>query len=598
MANAEVTAFKGLIPAIDARRIQDPYVIDGANFFLGVDGPITGFSRELYVKELLKNPRYLQAFTLDNQQSSLLFTVDAVVEVDWDSRVFIVRYPYVQQSPQFPWTYAFVGGRHYFAKRDFGLLEYAGDASGWRVIDGITTGDGIPSGIASCASAGGRLVVAAIGVLAWSEIDNGRVFTTSTATGAGFQSLGLVNSYTADSIIGVYPVVDGVVTFTRNGILKSQLIDSVTTFRHYRVDTYYSPLNAWCITSLGDGRLVFLTQQGLYTIDVDVPSVWEPLMSEYFRTKLLPKVKLSSEGMFALEYLHTPEWLFLSVAEGGDFGLYTKAYVWSLKSNEWGSFNRPHTSIVDFYVVDAVETGLNAGYCDDVGNLYKYSASTDDLVAPVWASGVVHWDSALVESSYFAEGVLYPAIVETGSEFLAFASTTGYYDYHAQLGVPPVTAALDAFVVVGPFRLRDGEAALEFSHVVNLAVGTTSTAAISAGFEDWLNQPPDFDETDDLMTYSDTVVDDYMLYASDGAPAAEENGSKYIATIHSSIDGVNNIQQVTSELFVVQNENRTIVFAADTTGVYFTVRISAEETGQSFQLKNIELQGNSAGRYR
>jgi len=620
---------KGLLLGIDRRKVEVPQVVSGKNFFVDIDGPRSGFSRVELAHNTFYRPKFLQAIEIDTATSSWIFTTQEVLEPDYAQARWKPKFTYPTITGEFPWTYARVGGKYYFTTRGAGLLEFDPNTNSVEVV----TGGGLPSGVVSCCESGGRLIVLADGVVAWSAIDDGRNFTPSTSTGAGFQSLAIIGATSANSAYGVYKIPNGFMTFTANGIMRSLLIRSINPFRHDELGFEHVPLNSHCIIRMKDNSIIFLSEQGFFRTNGKAPEIWEPLMSEHFRLTVLPAMKDKSDGTVKLTYAGSREWLFVSYSTSGEKSVYNKAFVYSARAGEWGSFDRVHTAISEIRLLAGAYTGINVGFVDTEGSAYLFDFNTADSLYPeleLWDYpylGKVQYDARNEygvikfptvgywltedESSYQTPGTVYirhsevenvdspdSATMEAG---VAESNATQVgssitFPTNALLGAGLVlyqlaikqndSQGLNASVEVGLFRLPINQSVAEYSYVTDVMIGMLAATTIGVVFEDWLSDY-ETDIFEDWPTISPDEFEDW------GGGTASQ--SVYTATVKSSLDGYKAAETTPLELVERLSDGKTVIYSTYANGVYHAVNIAADEPGESFHLKSLELTINPAG---
>jgi len=412
MARAAATVFKGLLPLLDRRRVPEQYVLDGRNFYVSADGPISGFGKETVTSELIADPSNIQSFRIEAGARIFIFSQGVVLEYDDVSNDFIPLHTFTEPAEPFRWTHALVGGIDYFAKKGVGLLQYNTVTNLWAEI----TGPDVPAEIQACTSSGGRLVVAATGLSAWTAIDDGTDFAPSTVTGAGAQALSLVGALGPNDILSCVQVADGYLTLTKNGIMRSELIDAINPFRHRRMteETDPRPINSFCIISIAKFQWIMLTLQGFFSVVAGRVEVWQPVMGEYFHSKVLPAFDLrNAPNVIRLDANLDRQWFTASIATNEISGTYQIAYMLYLPSDEWGTLNQVHTGFIEL----DLDTGLVPGF----------------IFCMVDTNGLV---------SRFTDGPvdqLWP-LIENFS-----------YDYHVNVEYPPRT---DGTTFIMPSRIR------------------------------------------------------------------------------------------------------------------------------------------------
>jgi len=623
MPRIEANRIKGLVPALDNKKITQPVVLDGENFLVEVDGLRSGFGRTEISHELLVDITNVQIFTTDTA-TSWICTTGCILQYDVLTNTVVPVYVFTEPVDKFPWSMALVGGKYYFARRGVGLIEYIPTTASWHIVNGSSYGVDIPSSIIGCCESGGRLVVLAHGLVAWSVIDDGTTFTPSTVTGAGFQSLAIIGSFSLDSPLGVFRVNDGFLTFTRNGVMKSVFTNTIVVFRHRRLSAVSVPLNHDCIVQTKDDNVIYLAVDGFYRTTGDVPEIWQPLMSEYFRVNLLELRQLTANGQLKLTSIPSKSWLFVSLAELEQPYIYTKAFVWCGKVDEWGSFDRTHSCIADF------TTSLDNGvfYFDSFGSLYQFVSSAGDSLTPTLTysqtafvpvvqmparteDGITKMpsvfgmstfdESAFINAGFYDKWAVAENVVsfdtttslEMASEYVAggvslFRSQVAFGDGLSKLVlalVPFTTAPLDSFVEVGPFRLIVNEAAAEYSTVTDVMLGSINYTATISSSEDWLTMQS---SSEDWMSWSPTTYENW------GGTTSSSSG--YTANISASVDGYLEIETQTQILEAVQTSGRSSIFACYSTGLFHQLRVEAMVGTEYYYLKIAELTGIVSGR--
>ncbi len=339
-----VNELLGLTPLIDPKRINAALIVDGANFFMPPDGPTSGFARNELLHRGIVNPKGLQSFQITQEGVSFLFTSEAILQYDQVARRVFPRLTFPPTTELWPWTFAVVGGDLYFTRKGSGLIRYATATAKWEVL----SGPAIPINIVALCASGGRLCLLARGIFAWSAIDNGTDFVASTITGAGAQSLSLVNAAGADQALMCLPYEFGVLSYTTEGIMRSELIETgINPFRHRAISNEHVPINPYCVISLQQDQQVLLTRSGFYTTTGLKPEPWQPVWSEFLHLTVLPPLDLRIPGLIRLDTNFDRSWFFVSITDGVDIGVYNRTYMLYLPTDKWGSFDRIHAGFID-----------------------------------------------------------------------------------------------------------------------------------------------------------------------------------------------------------------------------------------------------------
>ena len=263
-ASAPIRKFDGLLPLVDSKRPERPYVVHGRNFLVHPDGPISSLGRREILTSAIMDPIGVYSFGIENNTRTLFFTRANVLEYDNANRRLIplITFPVVPTDIQ-PWTEALVGGKEYFARKGVGLIEFDPTTGAWTLV----TGTSIPTNIIACCESAGRLVVLAQGLYAWSAIDDGTNMVPDTATGAGFQSLSLIGATHPDAPLIVWKYSGGFLVYTTEGIIRAESVLAANPFRHTILSTRHIPLSALTVIPLDEARHVLLTRAGFFTTD-------------------------------------------------------------------------------------------------------------------------------------------------------------------------------------------------------------------------------------------------------------------------------------------------------------------------------------------
>ena len=373
----EFTKFKGLLPSIDSRRIPEPYVVEGRNFMVGVDGPYSAFASEELLERSATNPFLPQSFTTDAALSSWIFLPDGIYEPDISSGriVPVLLFNGVDVTYFAPWTHALVGGKHFFANPFVGLVKYDPLDGSWVNL----IGGSVPVGVHSVTDSGGRLVVLATGLIAWSAIDDGTNLVPSTSTGAGFQSISIVGSYTADSLLGVQRTPEGFLAFTKNGTLRARNTNNLVPYQVSRFSFAQTPLNAWCITLLEDKSILFLASTGLFVTDGNSVKPYNEILGSHLRDNIFPSLSFKDNGYICIKYLPSLNWTCILYSSSGALGVYNSAFVIDMQTGEVGKMSKLVVGVGEFQIAGGTFPGIRAGYIDLEGSLFLFSRTSSNI---------------------------------------------------------------------------------------------------------------------------------------------------------------------------------------------------------------------------
>jgi hypothetical protein len=330
-----VNKFRGLLPALDRRQVQEPFVLDGSNFLMSLQGPTSAFGSRFYSYKRISHPEILQPIFINDDV--FIFTENAVYHDDLTLQTFAPSYTFPENLTAWPWSVAFVGGKYYFAKKGSGLIEHDEVADSWRTL----SDPAIPAGLVACTQAGGRLILLGTAIVAYSAIDDGADLTPDVGTGAGFQLTAIAGGGPA---IAVKEVNQGFITYLTHGMMFSQIIEADVPFRHIPLATTTVPVSPFCIVDVEKRSHILLARTGFYLMSSAEPQIWQPLIGEYVKTSLFQQVSPTAIGTYKLFFDAIRQFFFISVASNQLFE-FDRAFVLYLPGDEWGEFNHRHSQI-------------------------------------------------------------------------------------------------------------------------------------------------------------------------------------------------------------------------------------------------------------
>ncbi len=621
MVNINLAAdqIKGCIPALDRRVLKQPFVVNGRNFMLDFQGPYSAFGTQIITPTPLVPDDAIQTFRIEGEV--FVFVNGAVLRYNTSGQFFYPVFVFTPSNIVWPWTSAKVGGSYYFARKGHNLLRYQPSTLTWSAI----TSSGVPSTVVAVTQSAGRLIVLGTDRVVWSALDDGTDLAPSLTTGAGFQLLAMINATTA---LGLQEHKNGFLTLTDKGILKSEIITGPTPFRHTpltRADEHV-PIDQYCIASIGDRITVFLSRNGFYSSEGNMPQPWQPLMGEYFQRTLLRSLDLSIEGGIRLHYNTDRKWFFVSISENGIAFRFSKAYCYYMPREEWGIFNKTHIGFGELWISTGTLKGFNFGYFDTNGYVHRFSDGTSceqvynyptvrhhqtNVEYPTYIdagtyrfSSVAHlssWDFrnlvGLNAGVYSEAGVSYTDSATTPIEIAAttspyvFASRiemqAGMTTYLPQV-VNPTTDVLDSEVEIGLFRYVEQQRPDELGEVTNVSIGTTPDAGGQV-FVDWMSSEfPDGVYDEDYNTIADNTDDEDYGFGT-------ETDVHFKAEIWSTIDGFEVWEGNTQELERVNNATGLDQYACSVAGIYHVIKLSTPSQDDSFHLKTLEISGMLVG---
>ncbi len=421
-----ILAIKGLLPGVDRRKIQEPYVLEGRNFHMAVDGPESGLGRRYVGYETIANPTNIQSFDVVETHESYICTNEGIFRADTESEKLIPLYLLASDvTSEFPWSYAAVGNKVYFTRQSAGLIEYDITNDSWELI----SGGSIPTDIYACAESEGRLILLTAAVSAWSAIGDGQDFTPSTTTGAGSQvltKLGLANPRP----LGVQKTADGYLTFLSSGIMKSKAIQAANPFQHRVLSTEHKVINPYSIALLDSKRIVFATLAGLFETAGDTPRLFQPLMSEYMHEKVFPLLDvINNQNNLRLYTNFNRAWFIVSVAVNQQDYVYEIAYLLNTRTDAWGSLNDSHVTFLDFKTLKTDQAGFNFSLITSDGSVARFDSSAGIEYIPPLESGLFYYRTWVDVPARINDDVMYfPTYMRIRTVSTSTAAQTGLYD--------------------------------------------------------------------------------------------------------------------------------------------------------------------------
>lgn len=627
VAPVNITSIKGLIPVIDHKKIPDVHVLDGQNFYIDGDGPVSGFGHSIIGYKRIVEAGNVQSFEISDRAETFIFTNSGVFVFDVETTRLIPVYLFTSAvTTEFPWSYALVGNVHYFARKGLGgILSYYQPTNEWTLFTPVS----VAGTIFACIESGGRLILLTEIADYWSAIDDGTDFTTSLVTGAGAQLLSKLGSVDLTSPLGLLSLPDGFLIYTTLGIMKAQTVDGATQFRHTVISRKHIPINPFCVIEVEEKQHVMLTRTGFFATTGDVPEEWQPVMGEYFHRKLLPQFDLyNNQNSFRLHYDFNLKWFFVSVSQSQADYAYNYAWMLYTPTNEWGSFNTPHRGFLNLHFTSGAFTGFNFCFVDYVGTLLRFDensgietylgeasiwnyeyrpeaeieARIQDSVFIFAASVYFHTqdESAFIDSGvYDLQQELFEVLAPgTSTTDEAAADEAGTYTFSTFLSLVPAIrlvyvallpaeyGTLNAYVDIGLVRLTDDQGFDRMSFTPVIAVGMLDSAA-GDDVEDWMDETTFPGEiTEDWLTMPDSIED-----WGSGVSGTTEYDFETVSTI----DGYSQIENGDSVPEFIRQDGRMRYYSCNNMGIYHKLRFTAQESGQNFHLKTLDFDLHKAG---
>lgn len=368
----EAKDFESYLPIFDARRLQKPGVLHprSKNFIFDVDGPRSAWASKFAnfwpFDQLTRH--LIHEFKVEDN-----FFYGTPTGIYWVNPVSLaveILLPITTLRRYWPWSFAKVGNRHYFAQHNAGLWEWNNDDGIWTVVP-------TPEPVRSICLSYGRLVCLGTDNVFFSSLDNGRDFSPSLG-GAGAQVLSILSK----DAFRVDPVEDGVIVSTRRGLIKGDKVEASYIFRwdvlHEAKTFTFSPNMAVSLPNVG---MVYAGVEGLLLTDGAKPVPWEPAMSEYLKREFIDTMDRARLGCCRLDYLPSSGELFVSMARNNREGTFTQSFVYKKASGKWGRFDWPHHG---FFEVNKLPYNIDSpAYMDQWGYMQRIDEEFNKEILPV-----------------------------------------------------------------------------------------------------------------------------------------------------------------------------------------------------------------------
>ena len=625
MPRAPVTDIQGYDPLVDPRRRQQPVVVRGRNFIMDADGPVSGFGRTNLTDCAFADGRGMQSFDISLLEKSVYCTVEGIFErADTHNEIAPLYVFDTALTDYYPWSTAEVGGKQYFVRRGISLIEYDPTTDRWAEVSAAS----LPANIYSITQSGGRLIVLAVGLVAWSAIDDANDFVPSLSTGAGFQSLSKINATKTEDPYMVFEFENGFITYTKQGLMVSELVDANNPFRHDALSRKHAPLSPYAITPFGDFQHVFMSRQGLFSTNGGVPEIFLPLLSEYFHDVEIPRLDTSYPTVLRLYYNDARQWFVISVADQPASILYNRAFHVYIPTQKTGLFNRAHRAFVDINVIAGDNIGLRIGYVDTHGTLWQFNDGTADLIRPIDTTTnriVDYRTNPPIAAQETAADTIFTTWIRSTDDEQEGMDTVGYYDQWTVTEEPssPLDpesltsreeasevfttdsqidsvfgvvetrvraydqAGLNAYIGIGLLRAATEEFINHLSYLTGVGIGALEGSPGDT-FEDFLLDYIDTDVFEDWNTIPDGTADEDW---GEGT----RSQSDFVVKVYGTLDGHNTWEEQEETAQKVLQSGSFTDWSMYVTGLFHIVEIIADDAGESFHIKSMEIDVKQGG---
>lgn len=574
--------FMGWTPALDIRRTNQLFLMNGRNVAFTAAGPKSIYGNRLLIPHPLLNPANVQGVRIRVRSSDRVFTFTNDSILEWDenkgSWVTIAILPLITTA--YRWTYGYLNGVIYFCHPRTGILELDLETEICQPLTGV----GLPVQPLAIAVDNGRLVALTDQVVTWSWQSDGRNFTPALGE-AGAQKIA--------SRVSGFPVTlnsygAGVIIFTTGGLLRGEFTGDQETYRWRSVNTEYRPINSFCTLQTDENTVVLLDERGLYKSQGGAPVPHAPLFNEFLRDYLQRnQLKLGQNAR--IEYDEYAQQMYISESLSRYDPIYERAWVVNPNLDKWGFMTERHYGLIPINIQTSVREGDYFGFVNPVGEVrYWKQIGSRENPSAVHTLNLFH---PTIQKPFWSED---GSKIRVSSSSMTFGfqpinpnwqfKVAGYYPRDGFQIAPAGTIGLDAMLAVGLVKF-DGlnESFDQMAEVVNVMIGNTVSGPAAVVGEDYNLIPEGVDDEDyNAETGSESFGEEPLNYVNHGLRIIGTNDGKTVFT------------QEVPELTLFNRAVRH--YSCSVSGIWHILEMTAESPGEALHLTSFELTGTYAGR--
>lgn len=572
---------KGLTPAVDPTRSNDLFALNGRNYIFDAIGPKSPFGNRLLLPQPLVDSNHVQGIRLKLRGGDRCFTFTHKAILEWreDTGGWRVIYVTDDTSVQpYRWTFGFLSGNLFFCHPVVGIIQYNLDAD---AASALTT-EGTPTDALAICVDNGRLIAVTPEYLFWSDPSDGTNFSPKLG-GAGFQKL-------AARVPG-YPVMvssyaKGVLTWTTGGVLRSDYTGDQETYRHRALNTEYRPLNSFCVFQSDENTIVILDERGFFQSSGEPPTPFAPVFNEFLIQWLQAnKLRLTDIPNVRLEWDDRQRLLYLSYSMSRSNPVYEDAFVLYPPTQKWGQFSESHYGILPFRIGTGermddyfgfVDGDRQARYWLATGSREKFDpAPTDNLYYPP-IQKPFHYEGGDEGTVLSSSGILNTVPTKPLNQ------RAGYYPIDGGTPTPPTLMGLFAKIQIGFIRNGKDVSYDELSELSQIMVRSAQSGPIARTSVDFNLAPPpaqDFNQVDESAYYG---VDE-INYVNHGL------------MVIPTVDGISVFNGIVEPMLVGFSRGGRH-FSLSAVGLWHIIELTANDVGEAFHLRTLEITATSAGR--
>jgi hypothetical protein len=570
---------QGFSPAVEMTRSNQVFAISGKNYVFDTLGPRSAFGNRFLQEIPLMGIEHCQGFQIDIGPitRSFLMTSQALMEWDEAKGGFQIRFitPDTTEAP-YRWTYGYLNQVLYFCHPRVGIITT--NVAG--IIFQKAIGRGIPEAPIAIATDNGRLGVMTDQFLHWSAQSNGLDYQPEIG-GAGAQKI-------SDRVSGA-PIMlssygQGFLTWTTEGVMKSDFVGEQFVYRHRSVSTEFKPINSFCVVRLNDQSTVILDQRGLFQTTGGPPTPMVPLFNE-FLIDFIKRNRLTIGLNCRLEWDTIRRRLYVMVSRSQQSAIFERAFVLYPPLDKWGEFSEPCYGIVPVVIRGSLREDQYFGFVglDGLIRLWLETGSTQARNSDKLGNLIIRRNQKPVQKieSSGAGRVVSASGVGNSSPVEIPQSQSGYYLAGSPVIKTPELAGLGAEIRLGLFRMLSDVTADTLSEMTELILRTGPTGEFG------------------------DVVPNYSLEAPTGVdfgefdPAPNDgferlNYVNHKVKVISTVDGVSEFQSAIP--IITGHAPAARFFCLSSVGLWHMLEISAIDTGEAFHIRTVEMNEVPAGR--
>lgn len=586
-----------LTPALDARNVDNLFVLGGRNYSFDSKGVKTNFG-DRYMGHM---PFQFVTDIHGNRVSgrSFLHTPEAIYE--WESTLDVWNPMFYFHDEYFEsaipksfngnrWAAAFLNNKIFFAHKVFGIYYVStSPVAVQRIVTQInsTLVDGLPSAPIGMVETNARLVILTDTAVTWSAAADGLDWTPALG-GPGFQVLA---QRIGGVPINITSYAGGFIVWTTAGALLAEFIGGDAVWRFTAVPAVNLPQNTFCLAKLNDDSTLIGTVQGLYTARQGAAlEPFRPEFNEFLRLYLTE----NPQAQMRIEYDQHKDRLFVSLRNHHE--IYDRTYVLVPTLQAWGEFNERTYGIVPLSPTEFGWVGQDRIARRWIEQPFREAPaiSTLNYRFPRLVKGFIPYlPDSVIESHDFG-------VCQHDSHVNAVRE--GFYQTDVDTPAAPSQQGLNAEVQIGYIRpswieeFSDG--LIQIQQIVlgsyeqslppDLIPGNLEYDTFELHYERMYDPIDDLDEGDEEIDLDELDgIDDLNGFAS------LFNEFTYDLSLESSLDG---LTAYTVTPLRARFDSGATTYSCETNGVLHKMILKADNPGQMFQVRYLEFTLGYGGR--